>query len=137
MLDEVLAVGDERFQRKCLDRIRALKSSGSTLIITSHNADQIQALCDEVLVLEEGRVVMQGDAKTAVSCYHDLMRQRSEVLAVREGKDAAATRLTFSQGKRLGTEEVKITSLVVFDNHGRKTETVASGTAITSRSVFP
>jgi len=131
VLDEVLAVGDERFQRKCLDRIGALKSSGSTLIITSHNADQIQALCDEVLVLEEGRVVMQGDAKSAVSCYHDLMRQRSEVLAVRGGKDAAATRLTFSQGKRLGTEEVQITNLVVYDNQGRRTETVATGTAIT------
>jgi len=131
VLDEVLAVGDERFQRKCLDRIGALKSSGSTLIITSHNADQIQALCDEVLVLEEGRVVMQGDAKSAVSCYHDLMRQRSEVLAVRGGKDAAATRLTFSQGKRLGTEEVQITNLVIYDNQGRRTETVATGTAIT------
>ncbi|MEO7859560.1 MAG: ABC transporter ATP-binding protein [Nitrospirales bacterium] len=132
VLDEVLAVGDERFQRKCLDRIDSLKSSGSTLIITSHNADQIQALCDEVLVLEEGRVVMQGDAKTAVSCYHDLMRQRSEVLAVKGGKlGAAATRLTLSQGKRLGTEEVKITKLVVYDDHGLKTETVASGTAIT------
>ena len=131
VLDEVLAVGDERFQRKCLDRIGALKSSGSTLIITSHNADQIQALCDEVLVLEDGRVVMQGDAKSAVSCYHDLMRQRSEVLAVRGGKDAAATRLTFSQGKRLGTEEVQITNLVIYDNQGRRTETVATGTAIT------
>ncbi|HSL03991.1 MAG TPA: polysaccharide ABC transporter ATP-binding protein, partial [Nitrospiraceae bacterium] len=131
VLDEVLAVGDERFQRKCLDRIGVLKSSGSTLIITSHNADQIQALCDEVLVLEEGRVVMQGDAQTAVSCYHDLMRQRSEILSAKVGKDAAATRLIFSQGKRLGTEEVQITSLVVYDNHGRKTETVASGAAIT------
>ena len=130
VLDEVLAVGDERFQGKCLDRIGALKSSGSTLIITSHNADQIQALCDEVLVLEEGRVVMQGDPKTAVSCYHDLMRQRSEVFAVKGGKDATATRLTFSQGKRLGTEEVQITNLVVFDTHGRRTETVASGAAI-------
>jgi len=136
VLDEVLAVGDERFQRKCLDRIGALKSSGSTLIITSHNADQIQALCDEVLVLEEGRVVMQGDAKSAVSCYHDLMRQRSEVLAVRGGKDAAATRLTFSQGKRLGTEEVQITNLVIYDNQGRRTETVATGTAITVEVSF-
>lgn len=136
VLDEVLAVGDERFQRKCLDRIGALKSSGSTLIITSHSADQIQALCDDVLVLDEGRVVMQGDAKTAVSCYHDLMRQRSEVLAVKGGKGAAATRLAFSQGKRLGTEEVQITNLVVYDDHGRKAETVASGTAVTVEVSF-
>jgi len=136
VLDEVLAVGDERFQRKCLDRIDSLKSSGSTLIITSHNADQIQALCDEVLVLEEGRVVMQGDPETAVSCYHDLMRQRSEVRSAKVGKDEAVTRLTFSQGKRLGTEEVQITNFVVYDNHGRRTETVASGTAITVEVSF-
>ena len=131
VLDEVLAVGDERFQRKCLDRIGALKSSGSTLIITSHNADQIQALCDDVLVLDEGRVVMQGDPQAAVACYHDLMRQRSEVRSAKVGEDKAATRLTFSQGKRLGTEEVQITSFEVYDNHGRRTETVASGTVIT------
>ncbi|MEP6934607.1 MAG: ABC transporter ATP-binding protein, partial [Nitrospirota bacterium] len=136
VVDELLAVGDERFQRKCLDRIDRLKSSGSTLIITSHNADQIQALCDEVLVLEDGRVVMQGDAKAAVSCYHDLMRKRSEIRSAKMDKDASATRLTFSQGKRLGTEEVQITSLVVYDNHGRRTETVASGTAITVEVSF-
>lgn len=136
VLDEVLAVGDERFQRKCLDRINSLKSSGSTLIITSHNADQIQALCDEVLVLEEGRVVMQGDPQTAVACYHDLMRQRSEVRSAKVGEDKAATRLTFSQGKRLGTEEVQITSFAVYDNHGRRTETVASGTAVTVEVSF-
>lgn len=131
VLDEVLAVGDERFQRKCLDRIGALKSSGSTLIITSHNADQIQALCDDVLVLDKGRVVMQGDPQTAVSCYHDLMRQRSEVLSAKVRKGEGATRLTVSQGKRLGTEEVQITNVAVYDSQGRRAETVSSGTAIT------
>lgn len=54
VLDEVLAVGDERFQKKCMDRIAKLKQAGTTLIVTSHSPDQIVTLCDNVLVLEEG-----------------------------------------------------------------------------------
>ena len=53
VLDEVLAVGDERFQKKCMDRIAELKQAGTTLIVTSHSPEQILSLCDEVLVLEE------------------------------------------------------------------------------------
>ena len=60
ILDEVLAVGDERFQKKCLDRIATFRNAGKTLIVTSHDAQQIQSLCDEVLVLEEGHVMMHA-----------------------------------------------------------------------------
>jgi ABC-type polysaccharide/polyol phosphate transport system ATPase subunit len=55
MIDEVLAVGDSRFQQKCLDRLQAFRKAGKTLVLVSHSTDQIKSLCEEVLVLEEGR----------------------------------------------------------------------------------
>jgi len=61
IVDEVLAVGDEPFQRKCLDRIRQFQERGKTIIIVSHSLEQVGELCDRVLVLEHGEVVFDGE----------------------------------------------------------------------------
>ena len=61
LVDEVLAVGDEPFQRKCMDRIRAFQSEGRTIIIVSHSLDQIVELCDRAIVLEHGKIQYDGD----------------------------------------------------------------------------
>lgn len=53
IIDEVLAVGDTRFQQKCLERLAAFRVEGKTFVLTSHDSTQISSLCDEVLVLEE------------------------------------------------------------------------------------
>src|SRR5262245_24306745 len=66
ILDEVLAVGDARFQQKCLERLTMFRKAGKTLVLTSHDMTQIETLCDEVLVLEEGRIVMRGNPASAV-----------------------------------------------------------------------
>ena len=108
ILDEVLSVGDERFQKKCLDRIATFRNTGKTLIVTSHDAQQIQSLCDEVLVLEDGRVVMQGDPKSALSCYHDLMRLRTEKRIAQLSGGTVTAALIVNQGSRQGTQEATI-----------------------------
>jgi len=53
MIDEVLAVGDARFQQKCIDRLQVFRKAGKTLVLVSHDTEQIRRLCDEVLVMEE------------------------------------------------------------------------------------
>ena len=78
VIDEVLTVGDSRFQQKCLDRLQEFRISGKSIILVSHSMEQVAALCDEVLVLEEGRVAIHTDPETAINHYHDLMRQRTE-----------------------------------------------------------
>ncbi|MFJ4107258.1 ABC transporter ATP-binding protein [Oerskovia enterophila] len=66
LIDEVLAVGDEPFQRKCLDRVRQLRDEGRTLVIVSHDLDMVAGLCDRGILLEKGVVVADGDTKTLV-----------------------------------------------------------------------
>jgi lipopolysaccharide transport system ATP-binding protein len=126
LIDEVLAVGDARFQEKCIGRLRAFRKAGKTLVLVSHNTDQVQHLCDKVLVLEEGRVVVQEEPKSAVACYNDLMRQRSEKRAA-QLSGGSLPDLAVEIGSRLGTQEATIRSVQILDEHGRSTDTVLSG----------
>ncbi|MBE7699533.1 ABC transporter ATP-binding protein [Oerskovia sp. Sa1BUA8] len=66
LIDEVLAVGDEPFQRKCLDRVRELRDEGRTLVIVSHDLDMVADLCDRGILLEKGVVVADGDTRVLV-----------------------------------------------------------------------
>lgn len=66
LVDEILAVGDEPFQRKCLVRIRELMSEGRTLVVVSHDLDMVAGLCARGVVLREGRVVADGPSTEAV-----------------------------------------------------------------------
>jgi len=69
LIDEVLAVGDASFQRKCMEHIGQLKRSGVTILIVSHDLDTIARLCERVIWLERGRVVEVGQGRTVVNNY--------------------------------------------------------------------
>jgi lipopolysaccharide transport system ATP-binding protein len=130
IIDEVLAVGDVRFQQKCLERLAAFRTAGKTLILTSHSSDQIRSLCDEVLVLEEGQLVMQAEPDSAIRCYEDLMRERTEKRAS-EVSDVVAPSLTIAQGSRQGTQEAVISRVDLYDAHGQAVTTLPSGDGLT------
>ena len=67
LVDEILAVGDEPFQKKCLARIRELRASGKALVIVSHDLGMIEQLCDRAILLEHGRAVLDGAVGDAVA----------------------------------------------------------------------
>ena len=70
IMDEVLAVGDMSFQKKCLTKMReAAKQEGRTVLYVSHNMDTIRRLCDKCIVLENGKVVFEGDVEKAIAIY--------------------------------------------------------------------
>lgn len=73
LVDEVLAVGDEQFQQKCLDKIRAFQEEGRTIIIVSHALDQIESMCDRVILLNRGQVVLDGAPKAAIDRFRELL----------------------------------------------------------------
>ena len=70
LIDEVLAVGDAEFQAKCLRRIRDLQRMGVTMIFISHDLTAVEQLCDRVLLLDHGEIVMQGQPADVVAEYH-------------------------------------------------------------------
>jgi len=75
LIDEVLAVGDEAFQRKCLTRVRELMEGGMTLVLVSHDAGTIEAVCERVIVLDEGRIAFDGPTVEGVAAYRRLLEE--------------------------------------------------------------
>lgn len=71
LVDEVLAVGDEPFQRKCMDRIRGFQHEGRTIVLVSHALDQVAELCDRAVVLDHGRIKADGEPREALRVLRD------------------------------------------------------------------
>lgn len=67
LIDEILSVGDEPFQRKCLERIRALHADGKTLVVVSHDLNMVSDLCQRGIFLREGKIEFDGDSHEAVA----------------------------------------------------------------------
>ena len=81
LIDEVLAVGDEAFQRKCEAHIARKIADGATLVLVSHDAALIERSCDRVVVLDGGGVVFDGPTHEGMPFYHRLMGTESEAPA--------------------------------------------------------
>jgi ABC-2 type transport system ATP-binding protein len=71
VVDEVLAVGDERFQAKCVERIRQFKEEGRTILFVTHNADQVRALCDRAIVLNTGDMIADGPTQESLRIFRE------------------------------------------------------------------
>jgi ABC-2 type transport system ATP-binding protein len=70
LVDEALSVGDEKFQRKCRDRMDAFHGRGKTMMLVSHSLTQIRDNCDRAIWLHHGRIVRDGDAASVTEAYH-------------------------------------------------------------------
>jgi ABC-2 type transport system ATP-binding protein len=71
LVDEVLAVGDERFQQKCLDRVAEFQAQGKTIVVVSHSPDMMRQICDEILVIDRGELVVQAPPGEAIRIFRD------------------------------------------------------------------
>jgi len=101
LVDEVLAVGDEPFQRKCMDRIRGFQQEGRTIVLVSHALGQVADLCDRAIVLEKGQVRADGPPRDALRVLRDDFEEtrRQDVEQARraatvEGEKPAAVTVT-------------------------------------------
>jgi ABC-type polysaccharide/polyol phosphate transport system ATPase subunit len=72
IIDEVLAVGDERFQTKCMERIHAIRSRSCTILYVSHSLESVRELCDRAMVMQHGQIVFDGPPESAISAYRQL-----------------------------------------------------------------
>ena len=105
IIDEVIAVGDEDFQRRCFDHLATLKRRGVTIVLVSHSLGLVQTLCDEVAWLDHGRLRGVGPAPEVTQEY------LAEVGAVERQRDAAAKGVETEDGDRLGSHEIDITDI--------------------------
>ncbi|MBS6063614.1 MAG: ABC transporter ATP-binding protein [Peptostreptococcaceae bacterium] len=69
IVDEILSVGDFKFQEKCNERINNMIENGTTIIIVSHSIEQIEEICDRALLIEHGKIIKLGDAKTVCEYF--------------------------------------------------------------------
>ena len=72
IVDEILAVGDFRFQEKCEKRINNMLSQGTTLLLVSHNTEQVERMCNKALLLSHGDPIMCGDSKAVCDKYREM-----------------------------------------------------------------
>ncbi|TMK55279.1 MAG: ABC transporter ATP-binding protein [Actinobacteria bacterium] len=76
LVDEVLAVGDFAFQKKCFDRMEQIRSGGATIVVVSHNMAAVRSLCSRTMVLDGGVPVFEGATDEAISIFHEMLAKR-------------------------------------------------------------
>ena len=112
IVDEVLAVGDARFQKKCLNKMQDVGRQGRTVLFVSHNMAAVTRLCERTILLEEGRVVTDGPSPQVVNLY---LASGLGVTAAREWPDAAKApgrEVARLRAVRVRTEDGEITDNV-------------------------
>jgi lipopolysaccharide transport system ATP-binding protein len=112
LVDEVLAVGDEEFQRKCFDHLYSLRRSGCTIVVVSHGLGQLESLCDEVAWIDHGELKKVGPSADVISAYLDKVNRDEAKTRV----DVAAQREDSSIRAGNGLIRVKAARLVASDD---------------------
>jgi len=124
IVDEALAVGDIRFQAKCMAKIREFRRAGKALLFVSHDPGAVKSLCNKAYLLDRGRVLDAGDPDQVFNYYNSL-------IAERELPDKDAT--TKHKGilrQRSGNGKVRIEEVRLFDAQERAVETIVSGSRV-------
>jgi lipopolysaccharide transport system ATP-binding protein len=73
LIDEVLAVGDESFQRKCSEKIDEIRKDGKTIILVSHAMGTVQELCKRSILIQNGNIISLGETKTVIDKYLEIL----------------------------------------------------------------
>ncbi|HTV84699.1 MAG TPA: ABC transporter ATP-binding protein [Dyella sp.] len=124
IVDEALSVGDAYFQHKSFDRIRQFRMAGTTLLIVSHDRYAIQTVCDRAILLDAGRMRMEGDPVQVLDYYNALMAERDHQ-HIRRVTQPDGSVATIS-----GTGEASITGVRMTDTRGQTLQSIETGQAV-------
>jgi len=144
LIDEVLAVGDEGFTRKCLDKIGEFRRRGKTILLVTHSLGLVEKMCDDTIWLRHGRVADRGDPKRVIDAYLTYVAGGEEtLLAKQHGKPPEeettaqeplpgepATASGYREG-RWGGRELELTAVRLLDDRGRERHVYALGETLT------
>lgn len=127
LLDEALSAGDAFFHHKCDQRIREIVASGSTVVMATHSFSAIEQLCTYAVLLDEGRMVSEGDPAAVVEHYRDMMAaaeaDRAKQLAA-EHAVSTESRQPANEGRRTWVE---LLDAALYDAAGRRTDSFDHG----------
>jgi homopolymeric O-antigen transport system ATP-binding protein len=127
IVDEALSVGDTYFQHKSFNRIREFQELGSSLLIVSHDRGSIQTLCDRAILLENGRVIRDGNPEEVCDFYNAMMAEKGnstiKVVKLDDGKVQTTS----------GTGEARVEEIALYNSKGEVAEYVNVGEAVELR----
>jgi len=103
LVDEVLAVGDEAFQRKCLDRIRQFQREGRTILVVSHAADLVRQMAARAAVLDHGELLTVAEPGSAIRVFRDSLARRGIALPDADAEEATAAEAGTADGAANGS----------------------------------
>jgi ABC-type polysaccharide/polyol phosphate transport system ATPase subunit len=148
LIDEVLAVGDEGFTRKCLDKIAEFRRRGKTILFVTHSLGLVEKMCDDALWLRHGRAARRGDAKRVVDAYLTYVAAGEEALLQAQPAATATLATTVEEPApeagpgqagaaggyrpgRWGGREVEIRAVRLLDARGRERHVFVPGETVT------
>lgn len=128
IVDEALAVGDAYFVHKCFQRIREFREAGTTLLIVSHDASAVQALCDRAILIDDGRMILDG-VPQEVFDYYNAMIAEKENLSIRTDRISDGRVATES-----GSGEAFLSGLALYDENDQPVEYIGVGQPVVLRA---
>jgi hypothetical protein len=135
LIDEVLAVGDEAFQHKCVAKIQEFKARGKTIVLVTHDLGSVERLCDEAVWLDRGRLMAVGLTQEVIGRYLDhVAREETRALGVEHEK--VETAVAAGTANRWGTREVELVRVRLVDGEGHERYLYEGGESCTIRLTY-
>ncbi len=150
LIDEVLAVGDEAFQRKCMDKIDEIKSTNRTIVFISHDMAAVKRLCKRTIFLEHGRIHFAGNTEKVIYSYHSYLNEKEirefkksikkepppmelipeAIIPLENNIPKVEKPLEEKPKDRWGTREIEITDVKLWDKNDKENYVFNTGDAM-------
>lgn len=131
IVDEALAVGDTRFQLKCMDKFKEFQKKGKTILFVSHDIPAIKRFCQRTIWLNQGQKIMEGDTDFVTDQYTDFLKSEvtiDEFLA--EQKKQEEGKMQINDETIDSVDLAEVVSLTIFDEAGNQIDTIQHGTPV-------
>jgi len=119
IVDEILSVGDENFQRKSSERIAAFREKGATILLVSHNMSLIEEMCDRAVLFDHGKVVTIGTTKAVVNSYLERVRGEESQRLAEQG--------ILNENNRWGNQTIQIEAAKILGGDGKEQSVFHTG----------
>ncbi|RMH77277.1 MAG: ABC transporter ATP-binding protein, partial [Calditrichaeota bacterium] len=136
IVDEILGVGDATFQQKSFERIQSFQASGSTILLVTHSLERVREMCTRAIWLDQGNLVMEGNAEQVVGQYLEHNKQKEETRLQKQHtieKEEKKEEKKEDAPKRWGTQRAEITDVCIENSVGNEQRIFQTGDELNLR----